>query len=81
MAESLTTVLTPYAEMVLHKMMKNYVWWQATKIPSLLPSAIYREMAQSGYNLRSCYAIAASRHSNIHELPDVVQIYYRTNVL
>nr|KAJ0209830.1 hypothetical protein LSAT_V11C400161980 [Lactuca sativa] len=43
---SLTTVLTPYVEMMLHKRMQKSVQWKTTKVPpeitSLIPPDIYR---------------------------------------
>nr|KAJ0226183.1 hypothetical protein LSAT_V11C100030630 [Lactuca sativa] len=39
MAASETTILTPYAETVLHKRMPKSVRWQATKIPQEIPSS------------------------------------------
>nr|KAJ0201790.1 hypothetical protein LSAT_V11C600332470 [Lactuca sativa] len=38
MAGSLNTVLTPYAEMVLHKRMQKSIGWKATQIPQHISS-------------------------------------------
>ena len=35
-------VLTPYVEMVLHMKMQKLVQWQATKIPSEIPTDIFQ---------------------------------------
>nr|KAJ0207799.1 hypothetical protein LSAT_V11C500271170 [Lactuca sativa] len=71
---SLTTVLTSYAEVVLHKRMQKSVRWQATKTPSpLCPKFI-------NLGITCGHAIAASRHSNIHELLDMFWIYYWADV-
>nr|KAJ0187278.1 hypothetical protein LSAT_V11C900492770 [Lactuca sativa] len=89
MATSLTTLLTPYAEMLLHKWMQKSVRWKSTKIlPAILsplPSDIYRvfdfkKTCIVDLNCHTCscgkwhilgiacgHAVAASRHSNIHE--------------
>nr|KAJ0191657.1 hypothetical protein LSAT_V11C800435790 [Lactuca sativa] len=66
---SLTTVLNLYAEMVLHKRLQKSIRRQTTKIPPKIT-----------LDTTCSHAIATSCHSNIHESPDVVQIYYQTNV-
>nr|KAJ0208985.1 hypothetical protein LSAT_V11C400168850 [Lactuca sativa] len=66
---SVTTVLTPYAEMVLHKRMQTFVRWKATKIHLEIPSPLPMVIACG-------HAIAASRHLNIHELPDMCVMKY-----
>nr|KAJ0195909.1 hypothetical protein LSAT_V11C700351680 [Lactuca sativa] len=58
MEVSLIFVLTPYAELVLHKRMQKSV----------------------RLGIACGHAIAAPRHSNIHELLDMVKIYYRADV-
>nr|KAJ0206182.1 hypothetical protein LSAT_V11C500265090 [Lactuca sativa] len=70
---NLTTVLTPYAEMVLHKRIQKSVRWQATKFPPEILSPLPLGIACGN-------AIAASRHSNNHELLDMVHIYYWADV-
>nr|KAJ0210594.1 hypothetical protein LSAT_V11C400164960 [Lactuca sativa] len=62
--------------MVLHKRMQKSVGWQATKILSSLPFDIHRH----NLGIVCGNAIAASRHSNIHELPDMVHINYQDDV-
>nr|KAJ0195928.1 hypothetical protein LSAT_V11C700356550 [Lactuca sativa] len=46
---SLTSILTPYAEMVFCKRMQKCVWWQATKIPPEISSNIYRVVSFKTY--------------------------------
>nr|KAJ0202719.1 hypothetical protein LSAT_V11C500234800 [Lactuca sativa] len=74
--------------MVLHKRMQKSVRWQETKIPPEIPSPLLSNIYRV-FDFKKTYvvdtnpyghAIAASRHLNIHELPDMVQIYYRVDV-
>nr|KAJ0188634.1 hypothetical protein LSAT_V11C900472710 [Lactuca sativa] len=67
----LTTVLTPYVEMVLHKRMQK-------SVQSELSYMFMWDMVQ--YSITCDHAIATSHRSNIHELPDMVQIYYQGDV-
>nr|KAJ0184772.1 hypothetical protein LSAT_V11C900502560 [Lactuca sativa] len=84
----LTTVLTLYAEMLLHKRMQKSVWWQATKIPPPFPSDIDRVFDLKNklccrakpLGIACGHVIATSHHSNINELANMVHIYYRTDV-
>nr|KAJ0226987.1 hypothetical protein LSAT_V11C100000790 [Lactuca sativa] len=69
----LTTALTSYIEMVLHKRMQKSVQWQATKIPPKISSPF-------PLGITCDHATAASRYSNIHELPNMVTIYYPNDV-
>nr|KAJ0201838.1 hypothetical protein LSAT_V11C600312100 [Lactuca sativa] len=78
MTASLTTVLTPYVKMMLHKRMQKFVRWQATKIPLEIPSSLPSDIY--GLGIACGHAIATSRHLNVHELPDMVQIYYQVDV-
>nr|KAJ0216975.1 hypothetical protein LSAT_V11C300142480 [Lactuca sativa] len=99
---SLTTVLTPYAQMVLQRWMQKSVGWQATHIPqqisSTLPTYVYvvsdfKTTCVVDLNGHTCscgkwcslnitcgHGIAAAHHSNMHELVDMVQVYYHADV-
>nr|KAJ0190039.1 hypothetical protein LSAT_V11C800450960 [Lactuca sativa] len=61
----LSTIFTPYVEMVLHRRMQKSLGWKATKIsPEIL------------LGIACGHAIAAARYTNNTELTDMVQIYY-----
>nr|KAJ0220669.1 hypothetical protein LSAT_V11C200064840 [Lactuca sativa] len=73
---SLTTILTLYAEMVLHqRRQKSYLILKETCVIDL-----NQHTSSCGkwcsLGIACAHAITSSRHSNIHELPDMVQIYY-----
>nr|KAJ0223197.1 hypothetical protein LSAT_V11C200061480 [Lactuca sativa] len=86
-----TSILTPYAEMVLQRRMQK-------SISSPLPAYIYLVsnfkttcVVDLNGHTYSCgkwrslgiacgHAIASTRYSNMHELVDTVQVFYHTDV-
>nr|KAJ0192438.1 hypothetical protein LSAT_V11C800395340 [Lactuca sativa] len=102
MACSLTSVLTPYAQMVVFRRMQKSVRWQATQISqqisSPMPTYVYevidfKTTCVVHLNGRTCscgkwsslgiacgHAIATARDSNMHEIVNLVQVYYHPDV-
>nr|KAJ0215304.1 hypothetical protein LSAT_V11C300102100 [Lactuca sativa] len=54
-SERLTNKSTPYVEMVLHKRIQKYDWWQETKIPLEIPSPLPSEIYQAFDFKNLCY--------------------------
>nr|KAJ0221904.1 hypothetical protein LSAT_V11C200056370 [Lactuca sativa] len=75
----LSTVFTPYAEMVLHKNMQKSLGWKATKIPTEIPSPfpsnIFRVFLSKKNILviACCQAIVVARYTNNKELIDMTR--------
>nr|KAJ0197000.1 hypothetical protein LSAT_V11C700370490 [Lactuca sativa] len=70
---SLTTVLNPYAKILLHKGYKSLFSGKQQISRKRSISALVLGIACGHVN-------GESRHSNIHKLPDMVKIYYRAYV-
>nr|KAJ0226084.1 hypothetical protein LSAT_V11C100045370 [Lactuca sativa] len=89
---SLTTILTPYAEMVLHKRMQKFISYNL--LPYIyLVSHLKKKACVVDLNNNTCscrkwrslgiacgHDIVATHHSNMHELVDMFQVFYHANV-
>nr|KAJ0221401.1 hypothetical protein LSAT_V11C200064910 [Lactuca sativa] len=80
MAGSLTTVLTPYAQMVLQRRMQKFVGWQATQTPQQISSPLPTYVYLVSDFKTTCVVDLNARHLNMHELVDMVQVYYHADV-
>nr|KAJ0215802.1 hypothetical protein LSAT_V11C300149370 [Lactuca sativa] len=78
-----TNVLTSYAEMVLRKRMQNGKQQRShhrsrlRSCPTFIEFLILKKL---DLGIVCGHAIVASRHSNIHELANMVKIYYWADV-
>nr|KAJ0212805.1 hypothetical protein LSAT_V11C400182880 [Lactuca sativa] len=80
MARSLSGVLTPYAQMMVFRRMQKFVRLQATQIPQQISSPMPTYVYEVFDFKTTCVVDLNARDSNMHEIVNLVQVYYHADV-